>query len=97
MKSPTSFVIVEQNTGKKGWVSDPLYENDFMDICQRASPEFTIYGDNGKLALYLRGCTTDSNKRVITCGPYIYIVLCTLKKAFDDFTVLNCNKFVLEK
>lgn len=93
----TSFKIVEQETGKRGWVQAPLYENDFMYICQRTSPNFTTYGDNGLPTLYLRGCNSDSDELVINCGPYIYEVLCALKKAFDDFTILNCNKFVLEK
>lgn len=97
MKSPTSFVIVEQNTGKRGFVNEPLYEDDSIYICQRVEPEFTISGDFGKPTLYLRGNLGSADEKTIVCGPYIYKVLCTLKKAFDEFKVLNCNKFVLEK
>lgn len=97
MTSKTSFKIVEQETGKRGWVNVPLYENDFMYICQRAIPEFSTSGDNGMPTLYLRGGNSDANGLVINCGSYIYEVLCTLKKAFSEFKILNCNKFVLEK
>lgn len=97
MKSPTSFVIVEQNTGKTGFVNEPLYKDNFIYICQRCSPEFTKYGDNVGPCLYLQGLWNDYDDIVIDCGEYIYTVLCTLKKVFDDFTILNCNKFVLEK
>lgn len=93
----TSFKIVEQETGKRGWVNTPLYENDFICICQRASPDFTTCGDNRLPTLYLRGNDSSADKLVINCGEYIFEVLCTLKKAFSEFKILNCNKFVLEK
>ena len=97
MKSRSSFKIVEQETGKTGYVSEPLYQGRFIEICQRAVPEFSTYGDNGIPTLYLRGKVTNANENTISCGSYIYEVLCTLKKAFSEFKILNCNKFVLEK
>ena len=97
MKSSTSFKIVEQETGKTGYVDAPIYRDKFMDICQRALPEFSEYGDDGTPVLYLRGKDVKADEKVISCGPYIYVVLCTLKKAFSEFKILNCNKFVLEK
>lgn len=97
MTSKTSFKIVEQETGKTGYVTEPIYGDDSIDICQRALPEFSTCGDNGLPTLYLRGSIRDANEKVVTCGPYIYEVLCTLKKAFSEFKILNCNKFVLEK
>lgn len=97
MKSPTSFVIVEQDTGHRGYVDEVLYKDDFIYICQRSMPEFTTSGDEGKPTLYLRGGIGSADKKLVSCGPYIYKVLCTLKKAFNEFTILNCNKFVLEK
>lgn len=97
MTSKSSFKIIEQDTGKTGCVNEPLYENDFMYICQRASPEFTLSGDNGLPTLYLRGCNSVADELVINCGQYIYEVLCALKQAFSEFKILNCNKFVLEK
>lgn len=97
MKSPTSFVIVEQDTGYRGYVNEALYKDDFMYICQRSIPEFTNSGDEGKPTLYLRGGIDSADKKLVSCGPYIYEVLCTLNKVFSEFKILNCNKFVLEK
>lgn len=97
MTSRSSFKIIEQDTGHIGYVNEALYEDDFMYICQRILPEFTNFGDEGKPTLYLRGITREADNKVISCGPYIYVVLCALKKAFSEFKILNCNKFVLEK
>lgn len=97
MTSRSSFKIIEQDTGKVGYVSEPIYRDMFMDICQRALPEFSEYGGNGIPVLYLRGCMHDADEKVVSCDSYIYEVLCTLKKAFSEFKILNCNKFVLEK
>lgn len=97
MTSRSSFKIIEQDTGKVGYVPEPIYGDDCIFICQRALPEFSTYGDNGIPTLYLRGSIYDDDEKVISCGPYIYEVLCTLKKVFSEFKILNCNKFVLEK
>ena len=53
MTSRTSFKIVEQETGKTGYVTAPIYGDGCIDICQRALPEFSTYGDNGVPTLYL--------------------------------------------
>lgn len=97
MTSRSSFKIIEQDTGKVGYVPEPIYRDKFMYICQRALPEFSEYGDDGIPVLYLRGRVDKADEKVISCGPHIYEVLCTLKKAFSEFKILNCNKFVLEK
>lgn len=97
MTSRTSFKIVEQDTGMSGCVQQPLYSNNSIYICQRFSPEFTMCGDNGVPTLYLQGGSKRCDNDVVDCGSFIFIVLCTLKKVFDEFKVLNCNKFILEK
>lgn len=98
MTSRSSFKIIEQDTGKVGYVLEPIYRDKFMNICQRALPEFSEDGESdGIPTLYLRGEVDKADEKVISCGPYIYVVLCTLKKAFSEFKILNCNKFVLEK
>ena len=91
------FKIVEQDTGKVGWVSPPIYEDDLMCICQRAQPQFTLQGDKGKITLYLRGERSDRDDALVDCYTPVttYAVLSRLKKLFGDFTILNCNKFVL--
>ena len=94
------FRILEQDTGHAGEVSQYIYEDEDIAIFQRSHPDFRDYYrdsqmSSAKMVLYLRGTNTDWDRDWILIGNNMLKVLCHLRKAFSDFTIVGANKFSL--
>lgn len=95
-----SFRILEQDTEHIDSVSPPIYEDEDIAIFQRYCPAFhSSYKDSQmksyKMVLYLRGTDTDCARDWVFIGNNMLEVLCHLRKAFSDFTIINADKFYL--
>ena len=94
------FRILEQDTGHTGQVDQQIYEDDDIAIFQRSHPAFHEYCCDSqmcsaKMVLYLRGTHTDNDRDWVLIGNNMLKVLCHLRKAFSDFTIIGADKFSL--
>ena len=101
--SPDCFQILEQFTGRSGWVEKSIYEDDEFAVFQRRYPDYEKNGfdsasnmNDRKNILYIRGMQRDDDLKHVICGNDLLFIISKLKKAFSDFKVIGVDKFILK-